>query len=127
MFYFIVCILLFFTIKFLYDKYILEKNTISKGGIRQKYSFLIDKFLNNPDVKVISSDDHHLSIINQGTTTSTKFTFTQGFDVLIITWEFRLGNINTYKLQWNYDERELTQQQMMEKMMIDMRNEVPYI
>lgn len=114
MIYFIIAIVLFIIVKFLYDKYLLEKQIKKDGGISVKYRRLVD-FLSNSlkGHKHIEGYNNHVNISITTLSTRSTYTVTVGFDSIIVTMDLDYGASGKYSNKWVFNTNNYTQADMI--------------
>lgn len=97
----------------------LEQNTDSYGGMRQKYANVIAFLTEEPTAKVVKVTRDHIHISNSMNRTRTDFFFTENFDGLEAEWNADLNIMGKHKLKWKF-KTDTPEEQIIEKMMLDM-------
>jgi len=97
----------------------LEQKVDNFGGMKQKYSVLINWLTNHPQAKItkINRDFIQVSLVLQ--TTATYWNITENFKGVDIEWDSRFGAMGNHKLKWNFDQS-TSQEAMVEKIGIDL-------
>lgn len=96
----IVGVIIFF---FLRDRdKMLDKQVDNHGGMRQKYSLLIEWLTSDPNAKVVKVTREHVQISSIMQTTATYFFITETFAGVEIEWDARLGLMGNHKKKWNF-------------------------
>lgn len=89
-----------------------------EGGMRKKYSYLVETFLQeNPNARVLQENYDLISLINSERGGSTVLALVQTFGKVTVQWKFK-GLLSEYKLEWTFKENE-NQEQMLKVMTND--------
>lgn len=89
-----------------------------EGGMRKKYSYLVETFLKeNPNARVLQENYDLISLINSERGGSTVLALVQTFGKVTVQWKFK-GLLGEYKLEWTFKENE-NQEQMLKVMTND--------
>ena len=89
-----------------------------EGGMRKKYSFLVETFLQeNPNARVLQENYDLISLINSERGGSTVLALVQTFGKVTVKWKFK-GLLGEYNLEWTFKENE-NQEQMLKVMTND--------
>jgi len=96
----IIGIIIFF---FLRDRdKMLDSQVDGHGGMKQKYSILIQWLTNNPNARVVKATRDHVQISCVMQTTATYFFITETFGGVEIIWDARLGIMGNHKKKWDF-------------------------
>ena len=99
---FIVAIIIFY---FLRDRdKMLNAQVDGHGGIKEKYSELIEWLLSDPNAKLVKVQRDHIQISNVMNSTSTHFFITENFNKVDIEWKAVLGAMGNHKKQWSFTQ-----------------------
>ncbi len=102
MLYFIIAIIIVFIIKFIYDKYMLEENIKSEGGIKLKYKILITELTNSHTPIYHEHRDHVM--INIPTESGTySYMLLPAFNNLIVEVNYLGANNKSFENKWTFD------------------------
>lgn len=123
MWYIIIFIIGLVIIKFIRDTSI-EKNKVSaSGGIRKKYSRVIDLLLQGDSrTKVFHQDSLSIKLGLVVTGASSVFVLTQNYGELLVECYFKSNIYGDYKLEWHFKES-ANQEKMYEKICLDIERE----
>ncbi|GFD93132.1 hypothetical protein KUL156_43000 [Alteromonas sp. KUL156] len=123
MWYIIIFIIGLVIIKFIRDTSI-EKNKVSaSGGIRKKYSRVIDLLLQGDSrTKIFHQDSLSIKLGLVVTGASSVFVLTQNYGELLVECSFKSNVYGDYKLEWHFKEN-ANQEKMYEKICLDIERE----
>lgn len=118
----IVFIIGLFLIKFFTDTS-MEKNKVRQsGGIRKKYSRLIELLLQGDSrTEIFDEDELSIKLGLNVLGASSIFTITQNYGSLLVENDCKSNVYGNYKLKWHFKE-EANQEKMYEKICLDIRN-----
>lgn len=96
----IIGVIIFF---FLRDRdKMLNSQVDGHGGMKQKYSQLIEWMLNDPKAKLVKVSRDHVQISCVMQSTATHFFITETFSGVEIDWKAHLGIMGNHKLTWKF-------------------------
>jgi len=98
----IIGVIAFIIFKFLRDRKKMLQNELGSGGMKEKYSLLIQWLTNDPNAKIIKTTSDHIQISSQMPTTRTDFLLTQNFGKLEVDWQAQLGAMGNHNLHWEF-------------------------
>ena len=99
----------------------LESKVDNQGGMRRKYSLIIDNLTSEPEAVVSKVTRDFIQISCEKRTTATYFNITEDFDGVEIVWEARLGTMGNHKKRWRFPNN-ISQEQILTKMSEDMND-----
>lgn len=122
---FLIVIVAFIIIKFLYDSFQQSNKIKSEGGIRLKYSKIVDHFLSaDPRSRVFQETNTFVSVGISGAAGSQIYYITPAYGNVAIRMEIinnpLLGN---QKMEWTFPEN-MDQDLMIEKINTDIANKM---
>lgn len=113
----IIGIIIFF---FLKDRDKMLASQIDRhGGMKQKYSELIEWLITEPDARIIKVARDHIQISVVMQTTATHFLITETFGCVEVEWQAKLGIMGSHKKKWKFDSA-TSNLQMIEKIGTDL-------
>ena len=92
----------------------LESQVDGHGGIKQKYSTLIQWLTNYPNARVVKVTRDHVQISCIMQTTATYFFITETFGGVEIIWDARLGIMGNHKMKWDFTST-TSEEEMIER------------
>lgn len=96
----IIGIVIFF---FLRDRdKMLDSQVDGHGGMKQKYSKLIEWMTSDPKAKIVKISRDHIQISCVMQTTATHFFITETFSGVEIEWKAILGMMGNHKMKWKF-------------------------
>lgn len=101
---FIFLIILFIIIKFLADKNKEVTKVKRQGGMKEKYSLLINYFLDYPNARILECSSSQATIIVRDTFAITIFRIAHGFNDFTVFWEHQSTTFGEHKLYWKFPE-----------------------
>ncbi len=119
----IIAVVALILIRFLYDTFKQSSDIKKEGGIRKKYSILVDNFLNgHPNSKIFQEDNTFISVGVVGPGGSQVYYIYPSYGFVSIRMEIKnnplLGNL---KMEWKFAEDE-DQYAMIDKINADIEN-----
>lgn len=103
----IVIIVLILVVKFFIDRdKMLQKQVDTHGGMRQKYSFLIQELSQEakPEFCDIKRDYIYFRIISPAYQSSINYYITEQFDSVIVEWVLQMGTMGKLNRKWSFKE-----------------------
>ena len=115
MWWFIIAIVAFIAFKFILDSNA-QSNAVSKqGGMRKKYSVLVDHFLaGNEHCRIVQENSTFIRVGAANPAASTYFDIAQTYGTVTIQWISKSIPLGNHKLEWQFNEFE-DQHQMIRK------------
>lgn len=105
MWWIIIAIIAFVAFKFISDS-IAQSNAVAKqGGMRKKYSILVDYFLaGNENCRIVQENSTFIRVGAANPAASTYFDITQTYGTVTIQWISKSILIGNHKLEWRFNE-----------------------
>lgn len=121
-------IVAFIIVRFIIDMIKLSIEMKTQGGVRQKYSKIVDFVLNShPDSKIFHQDNTSVVVGVQGIAGSQVFYITKSFGVVIIQMKVRnnplCGNLER---EWKFPEN-MDQEKIIEQITVDTKRDMEII
>lgn len=121
-------IVAFIIVRFIIDMIKLSIEMKTQGGVRQKYSKIVDFVLNShPDSKIFHQDNTSVVVGVQGIAGSQVFYITKSFEVVIIQMKVRnnplCGNLER---EWKFPEN-MDQEKIIEQITVDTKRDMEII
>lgn len=121
-------IVAFIIVRFIIDmiKQSIEMKT--QGGVRQKYSKIVDFVLNShPDSKIFHQDNTSVVVGVQGIAGSQVFYITKSFEVVIIQMKVRNNPLcGNMEREWKFPEN-MDQEKIIEQITVDTKRDMEII
>ena len=115
MWWFIIAIVAFIAFKFILDSNAQSNAVAKQGGMRKKYSVLVDHFLaGNEHCRIVQENSTFIRVGAANPATSTYFDIAQTYGTVTIQWISKSIPLGNHKLEWQFNEFE-DQHQMIRK------------
>ena len=99
----------------------LENQVDNFGGMKNKYSLLIEWLTSDPKARVTKMTRDHIEISCIYPSSVTKFLITENFSSVEVDWISNLGVMGNHKLNWSFPNN-TNQEQIIEKIGTDLQN-----
>lgn len=125
---FIGFIIAFIIVRFIIDMIIQSKEMKNQGGVRKKYSKIIDFVLSaHPDSKIFHQDNTSVVVGVQGIAGSQVFYITKAFEVVIIQMKVRNNPLcGNMEREWKFPEN-MDQDKIIEQINADTKRDMELI
>ncbi len=115
MWWFIIAIVAFIAFKFILDSNAQSNAVAKQGGMRKKYSVLVDHFLaGNEHCRIVQENSTFIRVGAANPVASTYFDIAQTYGTVTIQWISKSIPLGNHKLEWQFNEFE-DQHQMIRK------------
>ncbi len=115
MWWFIIAIVAFIAFKFILDSNAQSNAVAKQGGMRKKYSLLVDHFLaGNEHCRIVQENSTFIRVGAANPAASTYFDIAQTYGTVTIQWISKSIPLGNHKLEWQFNEFE-DQHQMIRK------------
>jgi|UniRef100_UPI003FF057EB hypothetical protein len=115
MWWFIIAIVAFIAFKFILDSNAQSNAVAKQGGMRKKYSVLVDHFLaGNEHCRIVQENSTFIRVGAANPAASTYFDIAQTYGTVTIQWISKSIPLGNHKLEWQFNEFE-DQHQMIRK------------
>ena len=115
MWWFIIAIVAFIAFKFILDSNAQSNAVAKQGGMRKKYSVLVDHFLaGNEHCRIVQENSTFIRVGAANTAASTYFDIAHTYGTVTIQWISKSIPLGNHKLEWQFNEFE-DQHQMIRK------------
>lgn len=115
MWWFIIAIVAFIAFKFILDSNAQSNAVAKQGGMRKKYSVLVDHFLaENEHCRIVQENSTFIRVGAANPAASTYFDIAQTYGTVTIQWISKSIPLGNHKLEWQFNEFE-DQHQMIRK------------
>lgn len=115
MWWFIIAIVVFIAFKFILDSNAQSNAVAKQGGMRKKYSVLVDHFLaGNEHCRIVQENSTFIRVGAANPAASTYFDIAQTYGTVTIQWISKSIPLGNHKLEWQFNEFE-DQHQMIRK------------
>lgn len=95
----------YFVIAFFLDKKEEVSRVKDQGGIRTKYSLIINYFIGvNNKAKIIKESSTSITVMTETDNVIQLYTLAHGFSDFTVFWEFRNSIFGTHNLHWSFSE-----------------------
>lgn len=121
-------IVAFIIVRFIIDMIKLSIEMKTQGGVRQKYSKIVDFVLNShPDSKIFHQDNTSVVVGVQGIAGSQVFYITKSFEVVIIQMKVRNNPLcGNMEREWKFPEN-MDQEKIIEQITVDTKRDMEII
>ncbi|WP_133256599.1 hypothetical protein [Flavobacterium tibetense] len=99
----------------------LETQVDNFGGMKRKYSLLIEWLTSDPKARITKTTRDHIEISCIYPSSITKFLITENFNFVEIDWISNLGVMGNHKLNWKFPNN-THQESIIEKIGTDLQN-----
>lgn len=115
MWWFIIAIVAFIAFKFILDSNAQSNAVAKQGGMRKKYSVLVDHFLaGNEHCRIVQENSTFIRVGAANPAASTYFDIAQTYGTVTIQWISKSIPLGNHKQEWQFNEFE-DQHQMIRK------------
>ena len=115
MWWFIIAIVAFIAFKFILDSNAQSNAVAKQGGMRKKYSVLVDHFLaGNEHCRIVQENSTFIRVGAANPAASTYFDIAQTYGTVTIQWISKSIPLGNHKLEWQFNGFE-DQHQMIRK------------
>lgn len=115
MWWFIIAIVAFIAFKFILGSNAQSNAVAKQGGMRKKYSVLVDHFLaGNEHCRIVQENSTFIRVGAANPAASTYFDIAQTYGTVTIQWISKSIPLGNHKLEWQFNEFE-DQHQMIRK------------
>lgn len=115
MWWFIIAIVAFIAFKFILDSNAQSNAVAKQGGMRKKYSVLVDHFFaGNEHCRIVQENSTFIRVGAANPAASTYFDIAQTYGTVTIQWISKSIPLGNHKLEWQFNEFE-DQHQMIRK------------
>lgn len=115
MWWFIIAIVAFIAFKFILDSNAQSNAVAKQGGMRKKYSVLVDHFLaGNEHCRIVQENSTFIRVGAANPAASIYFDIAQTYGTVTIQWISKSIPLGNHKLEWQFNEFE-DQHQMIRK------------
>ena len=115
MWWFIIAIVAFIAFKFILDSNAQSNAVAKQGGMRKKYSVLVDNFLAGyKHCRIVQENSTFIRVGAANPAASTYFDIIQTYGTVTIQWISKSIPLGNHKLEWQFNEFE-DQHQMIRK------------
>lgn len=115
MWWFIIAIVAFIAFKFILDSNAQSNAVAKQGGMRKKYSVLVDHFLaGNEHCRIVQENSTFIRVGAANPAANTYFDIAQTYGTVTIQWISKSIPLGNHKLEWQFNEFE-DQHQMIRK------------
>lgn len=115
MWWFIIAIVAFIAFKFILDSNAQSNAVAKQGGMRKKYSVLVDHFLaGNEHCRIVQENSTFIRVGAANPAASTYFDIAQTYGTVTIQWISKSIPLGNHKLEWQFNKFE-DQHQMIRK------------
>ena len=116
MWWFIIAIVAFIAFKFILDSNAQSNAVAKQGGMRKKYSVLVDNFLaGHEHCRIVQENSTFIRLGVASPAASTYFDIIQTYGTVTIQWISKSIPLGNHKLEWRFNEFE-DQHQMIRKL-----------
>lgn len=116
MWWFIIAIVAFIAFNFISDSNAQSNAVAQQGGMRKKYSVLVNHFLaESKHCRIVQENSTFIRVGTANPAASTYFDITQTYGTVTIQWIAKSIHLGNHKLEWQFNEFE-DQHQMIRKM-----------
>lgn len=114
---FLIALVIIFILKFLFDTFMQSNDIKKQGGVRKKYSVLIDYILSgHKDARVVKESNTYIAVGVSGIAGSTIFHIQQTYGNVTIQFEVKNNPIFGHiKKEWTFPEN-MDQELMIQRM-----------
>lgn len=107
MWWFIIAIVAFIAFKFILDSNAQSNAVAKQGGMRKKYSVLVDHFLaGNEHCRIVQENSTFIRVGAANPAASTYFDIAQTYGTVTIQWISKSIPLGNHKLEWQFNEFE---------------------
>lgn len=99
----------------------LENQVDNFGGMKEKYSLLVEWLTTDPKSNITKIKRDHIEISCIYPSSVTQFLITENFKYVEIDWTSDLGSMGNHKLNWQFPNN-INQEIMIEKIATDLQN-----
>lgn len=105
MWWIIIAIIAFVAFKFILDSKAQSNAVAKQGGMRKKYSILVDYFLTgNENCRIIQENSRFIRVGAANPAASTYFDIAQTYGTVTIQWISKSIPLGNHKLEWQFNE-----------------------